>query len=441
MLNLTSRVTAGWRRQIAGLSVAALVLGYNSLGWSAGFALNEMGARPLGMGNAFTAIADNPTAIFFNPAGLVSLSGIQVEGGVSMVAPSFGYTTTIPGSSAATDVSGEDEIFWVPNFYATYRVHDRAALGIGVYAPFGLGLSWPESVDVNGTSLPWPGRTSVRHIELQTMFITPTAAIKLHDRIYIGGGLSIVKGAVTLERNIAAPGGDPADDVLLKLSGDDVSFGATAGLLIKAVPRLLNVGFTYRGGTTLSFGGSGVFRDRNGGRSGISASLQQRLRDGRVRADLTLPHTFSFGIAAFPTERLTVGVTLDVVTWSSHEEMRIQFLDDPELTTAEPKNWRNTVAVRLGAEYEVVKNLPVRLGFIFDQSPVPNTTVGPELPDADRYEVTVGIGYSWMGFRADLAYLMMFTGDNDTAPTAPITGQYRSSSHVVGLSLAWTCGC
>ena len=87
-----------------------------------------------------------------------------------------------------------------------------------------------------------------------------------------------------------------------------------------------------------------------------------------------------------------------------------------------------------------MKNLPVRLGLIFDQSPVPSTTVGPELPDADRYEITLGLGYTWGGFRADIAYLYLLTGDNDTAPTAPIVGQYRASTHVLAVSLAYNCG-
>ncbi|MFH1129724.1 MAG: transporter, partial [Pseudomonadota bacterium] len=63
--------------------------------------------------------------------------------------------------------------------------------------------------------------------------------------------------------------------------------------------------------------------------------------------------------------------------------------------------------------------------------------VSPILPDADRYEFTIGAGYEISGVTIDAAYLFLFTGDNNTSNQAPITGTYRSHSHVASLSLAY----
>src|SRR5436309_2233650 len=46
----------------------------------AGFAFLKLGvgARPMGMGSAYVALADDPTAVYWNPAGLASAEGTQL---------------------------------------------------------------------------------------------------------------------------------------------------------------------------------------------------------------------------------------------------------------------------------------------------------------------------------------------------------------------------
>ena len=71
----------GWAR-ILGLPLAMLVLSTSSLfaqGGGANAYLQLLaGARPLGMGGAFTGLADDVTAVFFNPAGISALTDRQV---------------------------------------------------------------------------------------------------------------------------------------------------------------------------------------------------------------------------------------------------------------------------------------------------------------------------------------------------------------------------
>ena len=44
-----------------------------AMAFGSGFAINENGTKAVGMGGAFAATADDPTAIYFNPAGIVQL--------------------------------------------------------------------------------------------------------------------------------------------------------------------------------------------------------------------------------------------------------------------------------------------------------------------------------------------------------------------------------
>ncbi|MFH1130271.1 MAG: outer membrane protein transport protein, partial [Pseudomonadota bacterium] len=334
---------------------------------AAGFGINEHGARPLGMGNAFTAIANNPSAVFFNPAGLVQLKGLQLEAGISLLVPQTTYTTANPVSGNVMDVDSKTLAFPIPAAYASYRIHERVSIGIGMYSPFGMGIEWPDTVQDNGTQTSWWGRDIVQTVDLKTAYFNTSVAVKLSPHVFLGAGLNVVQGAVTMQRAIVSSE-NVSDDIHVRLSGQKVSFGGTGGILINAVPKLLNVGLSYRSGVPFTFEGIAAFT-KNGDPNQVPAGLRTKLKDGKVETSINMPHTFSLGLAAFPIENLSVGFALDITTWSSFQELAITFVDSPDLSTTQPENWHNTMALRLGAEFQILHNLPARLGFVFDQSP------------------------------------------------------------------------
>ena len=422
-------------RRSRGVGAAGVVLVGSLLAGqvhAAGFAINEMSTADLGMGNAVTAIADRPSAIAFNPAGLAFQRGLAAEASLSLILPAFGYDTMIPASGEPVRVDAKRQVFPVPSLFASYRWREEVAFGLGVYAPFGLGVAWNDTV---AGDVPWWGRNLVAKIDLQSVYINPTVALRLHERVGLAAGLVVAQAKVSLARAIAISI-DPADDVEVELSGDDVGFGATAGLLIAAIPQRLNVGVGYRSAVRFGFSGQGVFR-KDGSAAAVPLALRTQLTDGPVEVPMTLPHTIYFGLAVFPLPRLSLSANVDLTTWSTIDELRIDFLDNPDLSSVESKRWRNTYAVRLGVQYELVRALLVRLGFIFDQTPVPAETVGPDLPDVDRFLLACGLGYSLRGVRVDLAYQFMVGPGTDTAPTAPIVGQHDASAHLASLSLGF----
>lgn len=402
---------------------------------ASGYGLNENSARIMGMGGAFTAVANSPGAIYANPAGIAQLDGLQLEVGVTLVAPSATYRGTSPDGEHDVEVGGVDHLFPRPSMHATFRLHERVTVGLGLYVPYGLTMEWPETVKVNGKETGWWGRSLVRKVTLETVYVNPTVGVQLHDRLYLGAGFTVAAAAVTLERSVTLSS-DPADDVDFTMSGDDVAFGVTAGMLVKVIPKLLNVGLCFRGGVAFTFEGQAAFT-KGGSAAAVPAGLRSKLSDGGGGAELTTPHVVSFGAAAFPARGLTISFNLDVITWSSYDRLQIAFTDTPELNTSEVKDWHNTLAVRLGAEYELFSWLPIRLGFVFDQSPVPETTLSPDLPDGDRYIFNLGVGFRWRSLRADLAYMFLFTGEVPTAQNNNLVGTYEASAHLVGLSLGY----
>ena len=70
------------------LSAVAVGLGAATTAHSAGFQLLEQNAS--GLGNAYAGSAANPenaSIIYYNPAGMTYLPGLNVSGGVNLIRP------------------------------------------------------------------------------------------------------------------------------------------------------------------------------------------------------------------------------------------------------------------------------------------------------------------------------------------------------------------
>ena len=81
------------------------------------------------------------------------------------------------------------------------------------------------------------------------------------------------------------------------------------------------------------------------------------------------------------------------------------------------------------------------MGFIFDQNPSPKRTLAPSLPDANRVDLGLGVGYSYKWMKVDLGYLLVYF-----LPTKSTTGQegpegtYNSVAHLMGLTFTGRFG-
>src|SRR5262249_11547214 len=133
-----------------------------------------------------------------------------------------------------------------------------------------------------------------------------------------------------------------------------------------------------------------------------------------------------------------VEVDGNFIGWSSYDRL---FLELPGNTTSvQAKNWKDTFAVRVGTEYTLQKRWSGRLGFIWDPTPVPDTTLDFQLPDANRSAVTAGIGGALTSIlQADIGFLYVLPVHHTTAMTdpyqPPIKGKFDVSAWVVGISV------
>ncbi|MGE5172563.1 MAG: OmpP1/FadL family transporter, partial [Betaproteobacteria bacterium] len=201
------------RRTLAVFAAAALSISiFSSTSFAAGFSLPDQDAAAMGMANAFTGQADNPAAVWYNPAGITQLDGTQVSGGIIGIYPVF----THENNDGTTDVAKRD-IALPFVLFGTNKVNDRLSLGLGITSPFGLSARWSDASKT---------RYVATYSNLETVNVNPNIAYRVNDDLSLALGIDYVHARATLEKTVNLGGPSPDFDRNFRLSGDGDGWGA-----------------------------------------------------------------------------------------------------------------------------------------------------------------------------------------------------------------------
>jgi len=136
--------------------------------FASGFALPEQGAKAVGMGGAFVATADDPSAIYFNPAGMAQQRNAEFLVGGTAITFSNQFTGD-PNDPFTSGQSGRyrAHTFVPPNAYFILPIGGNLTAGVGLMTPFGLRTNWQD---------PWPGRFISRDANVKVLSVEPALA-------------------------------------------------------------------------------------------------------------------------------------------------------------------------------------------------------------------------------------------------------------------------
>lgn len=378
---------------------------------ASGFAIPEQSAKSLGMAGVGVAADVGPAAIYYNPGALGWEEGIAAELTGTAIIPTFRYEPlrSIDGTAA----SAKTQAFFAPALFAGFPV-GPLHLGLGVFSNFGLGLEWPPGFD---------GRFESQRSSLQTFTMNATVAWKLHRHVSLGAGFDLVRATVELSQRLNMIDAEG----LLTLGGGTWGAGANAGIAARFLDDRLTLGFSYRSAVSLGFEGRADFV--------VPPEFEATLRDQAIRTTIVLPHILSLGVGFKPVPRLQLSLEGSYTTWSSIEEFHFDFEDDA-LDQRLRRDWVNTFTVRLGAQWEVVNKLTLRLGAGFDQTPAPAQTLSPSLPDSHRLFGSVGVGYRLGNFALDAGYLLVGLLPRQSAEPA-FPARYSGLAHLASLTVTF----
>jgi len=416
----------GWKI----VSVLLVLLFTASTSFAAGFRIPEAGAKAMGMGFAFTAQADDPSAIYFNPAGLTQLKGNNIMLGATYLklnGGDFSGVTPLTGGASSSETQKSLD-FIIPHAYFTKTTPDGyISYGVGIFSPFGLGQEYENK----NTSI---FRNQITKIELQTVVVNPTIAFKINEYLSVGAGIDYMWGKAKLEKTPVASVGNLYNSTLESdwgLDGD--AWGYNFGLLLKPTENF-RIGVNYRSPFTLKIKDADVTIS-NTNPAYASGALGATPSSTKGGATVAMPATFALGVA-YTIGKLTVEADADWTLWRSFTSLPITIQNPvPTLpSTDNPKQWEDVVAFRLGVEYRVTDPLSLRAGFVYDPTPVPQTTMGPELPDSHKFDYMLGAGYKIGAWTIDLAGMYIDKQDR-TVQNIRFEG-----ANPVGQSGTWSGG-
>jgi long-chain fatty acid transport protein len=402
---------------------------------ASGFAIESQGARAMGFAGAYVAQASDPSAIFYNAAGIAFLKGKQLYVSGALAGLSTDFTGAGPNPPAGTLESTSNGLSILPSFYYSQQVKDSVVVGIGVTKPFATKASWTNPDE-------FTGRFICVECSLSSWSINPTVAFRLADRFSIGGGLDVRFSKFDLSRRLIAdpnPFPVPTDVAQLTLASDTkTALGFNAGIL--AMPsENFSVGLSYRHKVTVDHAAQADFVQILTGNTALDQAVAVALPGSQpATVSYTYPGSFAVG-AALRRGYWTIEADFQWMLWSKFDQVAIAYTNAPTFSTTLPLDWKDTWRGAIGAEYLIKDDWEARFGYGYDHSPAPTDTISPFIHDADRH--TFGLGGSWkyekLRIDFDLRYVLWRNSSTLGISRYGYDGDYSSHSLQFGAGIGY----
>jgi len=305
-------------------------------------------------------------------------------------------------NDGTTDISAKKETFLLPSLhYVSRKLGKRARVGLSIVVPGGLSKRWSDL----------PATNKAKEFTLKVIEINPSAAFKINDKLAIGVGFRVVSSSGVI-KNIA-----------MDMEGDSIDVGYNLALSYRPTKKL-EFGLTYRSNVNLSIEGNAKIFNPTG--------IQY---DGGASVTVPLPATINVAVAYQIPVDATIEFVYERVNWSAYKSLDFNYVGNvgnmaPYVDVPSEKDWKDTNVFRVGLT-KVVDKYTYMAGAVKDESPIPNKSLGFELPDSDSVSVSGGLRYQYsknlnVGFAA--LYSMR---DTRKATNSDVDGEFSNSNVLI----------
>jgi long-chain fatty acid transport protein len=449
---------------------AAAVLAMAGDAAASGFATARFGAEH---GHPTT---DNPTAIYYNPAGIADRTPgkdadfqVRVMLDVNLALRGATYTRgSVPSDAPVPEGydaanSGTASLFNVaaaPMAGAIFKIEDLA-LGVAFHVPFGGASSYSKNQEFENDERfagPVDGVQRWASIDgsLRTMMLSFAAAYDIAKYVSVGAAFNLGFSEVRTVRAREVLGSNDITTEgrsLIDVSGTHASFGA--GVLVEPIPGKLWIGASYQaqpglgemklGGTlTNNFGGS--------------------VAPNEVNLFQELPPIYRLGVRGRPSDDVELRLFGDVTDWSVLENQCLIDASEDSCEVNErgggaegaavpivnlKRDWNTAFGVRAGGSYWPEEDVEVYGGLGYDSNAVPDETLEPALTDFHDVSFALGGRFTpadWLAFAVTYTHFIYIsrelsdadsTLDEQELPTRvpDFSGEYRQQIGVVNANV------
>jgi len=373
------------------------------------------------------------TAVWNNPANLVDLTNAQVE----LVGAPLYIKTEYSGT--AGDVETKDPWKFLGDaFLAVPLQEGRYAVGIGVTMPFGLGVEWDQDSPADPFYYSAPYRSGMFAAN-----INPTFSIRLLENLSLGVGFDAMWSQLDIRQHYPwafyFPDGGADGDAQLK--GGGWGFGGNIAVTWEFVKNQ-RLAVTYRSQQTVSYTGDFTIDNIT-----PTAAFLGATPTSSFGTEIGFPNIVGFGYGVQISEKVRVEANGEWLQWSRFQSLDIDignntFLLGPNAIV--PEDWSDTFTAGIAGDYRISEHWVVRGGYQFYESPVPDSTFSPTIPDSNQHVITVGVGFQTGRHSFEAAYGLdlyeqrdIETG-NPPTPTSGFDGTYTWNVHLFSLSYRYS---
>lgn len=433
--------------------------------FASGVALTGIGARATALGGNFRGIANDWSAMFWNPAGIAQIKGFHVGGSFELIMPGSKYTLSqnVPpfGVYKTEEFENEPKTFPIPAAGFVYGT-EKMSFGLSVFAPFGLGAKW-DAMNTDAYNSAYPEFEF--EDDLKVIDIHPTFAYQINDKLSVGLGFSFILTDILIRKPTTTPNAlifDPQLEPLrgmlqqmqlgslltgnfnhiltdTELKGDGTNFGFNFGLKYKIIEDL-SVGLSGNYYNDVSLDGEvtantygavvdqavfagykGILDQMLAGQMVTADQYQQLLgiysgqkipKYDKAKADATLPVPMMIGggLAFTGIENLLISADFSWTQWSKWDVIDIELENGEKLELVE--NWDDAIRFGLGLEYKVMELLKLRAGYYTEPSAIPDQTLTITIPDVNRrHAISLGASYCLGPLSLFASYEKILIGD------------------------------
>lgn len=400
-------------------AVAALAVG--STAYGGGYRVPEQSVNSVAKAGANVAYTPGADAAYFNPANMGWLEDRgYLEGNLEWIKlKSISYSDN---RTPAFNGESEEENFLLPTFFAVSPDYHNFRVGLSLAYPSGLSKQWPQ---------PYPG-TFAEEFTLKTYELGASTSYTINEIVSLAGGLrAIYADAQVRSAGQVAPGGVTANR---DMDGDTWEWGYNLALSVRPVKEM-NLSATYRSNVDLDLEGD----------AGLATNVGPSTYNGAVAVSVPMPAVFALAGSYTFFDQLTAELTFERVYWSEYEYLDFTYpvsLGNPVLIGAfdasKAKNWDDSDSYRVGLTYDTQKSFILMAGFAYDETPVPDSSLSFDLPDAESYIYSFGLRYlATEQMELGFGYLYVDKDDRSVV-NSTVDGEFTGSgAHVLTFGLSY----